>query len=253
MRYDNDESFFLQVARELSNNQKDEGLWLKAYALENGDDAKAKAHYVRLRVEKLKELRDLEGQESPETKADNLQSGAPKNAVKITPTCKADSSAASICARLWARNIDFLICMALYLVLTTASLASIDNLFLIFLVAFTVPGAVLVLYDAILISSFGQTIGKSFFGIRVLDDESNKLSFRVSLKRAIKAWAHGNACYFFFPVVTFIAWWQARRTIMAEGISPWDLSSGSSVTQSDIGALRNILAIFVGIINPAIK
>lgn len=48
-----DEEVFLQVARELAANQKDEALWMKAFALENGDAAKTKAHYVRLRVEKL--------------------------------------------------------------------------------------------------------------------------------------------------------------------------------------------------------
>ncbi|MBN8439460.1 MAG: sel1 repeat family protein [Candidatus Accumulibacter sp.] len=48
-----DEEVFLKVARELAANQKDEALWLKAFALENGDTAKTKANYVRLRVEKL--------------------------------------------------------------------------------------------------------------------------------------------------------------------------------------------------------
>lgn len=48
-----DDEVFLQVARELAANQKDEALWMKAFALENGDAVKTKAHYVRLRVEKL--------------------------------------------------------------------------------------------------------------------------------------------------------------------------------------------------------
>ena len=48
-----DDQVFLRVARELAANQKDEALWMKAFALENGDTAKTKAHYVRLRVEKL--------------------------------------------------------------------------------------------------------------------------------------------------------------------------------------------------------
>ena len=46
---------FAQVAKELAAGVRDEGLWVKAFALENGDDAKAKAHYIRLRVEKLQQ------------------------------------------------------------------------------------------------------------------------------------------------------------------------------------------------------
>lgn len=52
----NDNELFTQVAKELAAGHKDEGLWLKAFASENGDEAKTKAHYVRLRVELLKSL-----------------------------------------------------------------------------------------------------------------------------------------------------------------------------------------------------
>lgn len=50
----NDDEAFGQVAKELASGQKDEALWLKAFASENGDGAKSKAHYIRLRVEQLK-------------------------------------------------------------------------------------------------------------------------------------------------------------------------------------------------------
>lgn len=50
----NDNELFSQVAKEIAAGIHDEGLWLKAFALENGDEAKSKAHYVRLRVEQLK-------------------------------------------------------------------------------------------------------------------------------------------------------------------------------------------------------
>jgi hypothetical protein len=48
-----DESLYLQVAKELSANLRNEALWTKAYALENGDEGATKAHYIRLRVEQL--------------------------------------------------------------------------------------------------------------------------------------------------------------------------------------------------------
>lgn len=51
---EDDDKFFEVVAKELSIGKKDETLWTKAFALENGDDNKTKAHYIRLRVEKLR-------------------------------------------------------------------------------------------------------------------------------------------------------------------------------------------------------
>lgn len=48
-----DEDMYLAVAKELALNSRDDALWTKAFALENGDEAKTKAHYIRLRVEKL--------------------------------------------------------------------------------------------------------------------------------------------------------------------------------------------------------
>lgn len=52
----NADALFTQVAKELATGVRDEGLWVKAFALENGDDSKAKAHYIRLRVERLHQL-----------------------------------------------------------------------------------------------------------------------------------------------------------------------------------------------------
>lgn len=50
-----EDDLFAAVAKELMHNHRDEGLWTKAFALENGDDRKTKAHYIRLRVQALKE------------------------------------------------------------------------------------------------------------------------------------------------------------------------------------------------------
>ena len=50
-----DSQFFGVVAKDLTLNQQDEGLWTMAVALENGDEAKTKAHYIRLRVKQLLE------------------------------------------------------------------------------------------------------------------------------------------------------------------------------------------------------
>lgn len=48
-----EDSLFAQVAKEMASMEIDEGLWTRAYAFENGDENKAKARYIRLRVEQL--------------------------------------------------------------------------------------------------------------------------------------------------------------------------------------------------------
>lgn len=48
-----DDSLYLAVAKELKANIRDEALWTKAFALENGDETRTKACYIRLRVEKM--------------------------------------------------------------------------------------------------------------------------------------------------------------------------------------------------------
>lgn len=50
--------YYLIVGEELKAGFRDEGLWTKAFALEDGNEAKVKAHYIRLRVEQLSE-RDI--------------------------------------------------------------------------------------------------------------------------------------------------------------------------------------------------
>jgi len=48
-----DDKFYDQVASELQNKTLIPGLWTRAYAEANGDDAKARALYIRYRVQQL--------------------------------------------------------------------------------------------------------------------------------------------------------------------------------------------------------
>jgi hypothetical protein len=49
------DELYLIVAKELTVGIRDEALWMKAFALENGDEQRTKAHYIRLRVASLDE------------------------------------------------------------------------------------------------------------------------------------------------------------------------------------------------------
>lgn len=48
-----DEALYEQVSREMANGDLKEGMWTKAYANAMGDEGKAKAMYIRMRVEEL--------------------------------------------------------------------------------------------------------------------------------------------------------------------------------------------------------
>jgi hypothetical protein len=51
-----DDTYYDQVARELQNKTLIPGLWTKAYADANGDEAKARALYIKYRVAQLASL-----------------------------------------------------------------------------------------------------------------------------------------------------------------------------------------------------
>lgn len=65
----NDDAFYDEVARELQAKQMIPGLWTKAYAEAGGEVEKARALYIRLRVEQLSEARNAELAEERRTAA----------------------------------------------------------------------------------------------------------------------------------------------------------------------------------------
>ncbi|UCV14111.1 surface-adhesin E family protein [Quatrionicoccus australiensis] len=72
-----DDSLYLAVAKELTANVRDEALWTKAFALESGDEARTKAHYIRLRVEKMQ--RPVETDAPPVKHAASTSEGDAQN------------------------------------------------------------------------------------------------------------------------------------------------------------------------------
>ena len=237
------EDAFAVVARELATGKTDEALWTKAFALQNGDESATKAHYIRLRVEKLQQLNDSKAPDGNEQ---------PRNTSRLTTkpakTSEETVGEVSLWSRLWARNIDFLICMALFLPVSFLISAQSESLIFSFVIAFVVPGLILILYDAFLTSAFGKTIGKALFGIRVARVTGENLPFNVAWNRAFKVWAYGNSGYFVFPVLTLMTWWSARRGIQKTGTSSWDVAADSCVTQSNIGSFRNVLVTAFGVL-----
>ena len=56
---ENDENIYLYVMKELDGDIKNEALWIKAYALSNGDEKQIKPKYIQFRVEELKKILEL--------------------------------------------------------------------------------------------------------------------------------------------------------------------------------------------------
>lgn len=98
----------------------------KAFALQNGDESATKAHYIRLRVEKLQQLNDSKAPDGNEQ---------PRNTSRLTTkpakTSEETVGEVSLWSRLWARNIDFLICMALFLPVSFLISAQSESLILV--------------------------------------------------------------------------------------------------------------------------
>jgi hypothetical protein len=62
----NDE-IFAMVARELAAGRRDEALWTKAFALQNGNESATKAHYIRLRAEQISRSSEAEARAKQST------------------------------------------------------------------------------------------------------------------------------------------------------------------------------------------
>jgi hypothetical protein len=54
-----DRHFYEQVAQELQQGIRDDGVWLMAFERAEGDDARAKAYYIGLRVQRLKDNENI--------------------------------------------------------------------------------------------------------------------------------------------------------------------------------------------------
>lgn len=58
-----DEHLYAQIAEEMESGNLDKGIWTKALAQNEFDDAKAKADYVEVRVAQLKEALAVQAEE----------------------------------------------------------------------------------------------------------------------------------------------------------------------------------------------
>ncbi len=251
MQGDDDTKLYLIVAKELSLNRRDEGLWTKAFALENGDERATKARYIRERVAFLK--RSKNGGSRQDDSASSVVDAAPP---PVDRRQKESASARAIrevspWARFLARSIDLGVVtvsvlgvgVTMAMTLPISESAGRASLWLVGAMLF---GLALLGYEAVALSLFGTTIGKAAFGLRISAEDGGLLELKSAYRRAFWAWASGNACYFFFPAATAFFWWRGYKVLTTTGSTSWDDKIGSVVTQAKIGSLRFSLGALLG-------
>jgi hypothetical protein len=91
-----DRQFYEQVAQEMRLGARDDGVWLMAFEKAEGDEARAKAYYIGLRVQRLKEIETIksfsESTNNSDTNGDIAQSND-RNALLSCPYCTASFAA----------------------------------------------------------------------------------------------------------------------------------------------------------------
>lgn len=100
--------------------------------------------------------------------------------------------------------------------------------------------------EAAFLSMTGITPAKWVFGIRVLSDTGDKLSYGKSLARAFKVFVQGDG--FGISIVLFFTRLFAYRRLTKTGTTLWDASSGSIVTHKKWGVVRaffSVLSVFI--------
>ena len=247
MSNSNDDDIFLIVAQELASKRIDEALWTKAYALENGDERKTKAHYIRLRVEQLKtaqsKTEQIKAQDTTEhsrNEQDYLVERSNKaKALGLVP--------ATAWQRFWARSIDLLICTILVLFIPIKD-ELLSNIWLVVIVGFLLTGVVLVIYDGLLTSVFGATIGKMIAGIRVQKLDGSYPDFGLALRRAYNVLVSGNWLYMFYPVSQLFLWPRLHKEFKKTGTTSWDEKAGTEVIRTSNNEFRRFLAGALGVL-----
>ena len=245
---DDDDRFFAVVAKELSIGKKDDTLWTKAFALEHGDNTKAKAHYIRLRVEKLKQLAKLTDDKTNAKSLNSDEPLAPRTVKPITIPDLEDVSGKSRVrpwVRYWARMLDvysFVLVGGAILAFSAPQFLARQNeyaagMLLVFMWVFV---------EALLLTTFQTTPGKWLLKTKIALASGSPISLSQALTRSLKVWWRGFGTG--FPVAAMITMIVAHGRLTRNGIASWDKDDEFSVTHNTIGVPRILAAIAVSIV-----
>lgn len=105
-----------------------------------------------------------------------------------------------------------------------------------------------ILLEALLLSTWGMTLGKSLLQVYVRDTQGRKLTFSRAVKRCISALAWGLG--FGIPIASLIFAYMSYDQIQEKGVAKWDIEGGSLVSHKKIGIPRIVVVVslFIGLI-----
>src|ERR1700682_1335759 len=157
--------------------------------------------------------------------------------------------------RFWARQFDNAICWGIATgtatLLGVAPPARLPNLLIVIAIGAMLVGVLHLVYEALMLTVFGTTIGKSVFGLRVQTRRGKKAEFARLFRRSLGAWLWGSYAYVLFPLATLFAWkksydefrlngrtyWdkQAKTRVICAVLPMWHLSAGATLTIATFG------------------
>ena len=229
----NEEALYEIVAAEMAVRKIKKGLWAKAYAQCEGDQNRAKALYVKLRVQALKD-----------EAAHNVRQERPS----ATQTEDDGQSRTSLGGdthpwrRFFARIVDngttyyalgFVLGFVLAVVWGVNLSASIPFWALMALMAL-----MQLFVEAGLISLFGTTPAKWLFGIRVAHPDGSLLTFQEAIKRSFLVFVQGLG--FAIPFIAPFTQLFAYRRLTKTGTTRWDAATNAVVHHEKWGLLQTI-------------
>jgi RDD family len=105
----------------------------------------------------------------------------------------------------------------------------LPNLLIAIAIGAMLVGVLHLVYEALMLTVFGTTIGKSVFGLRVETRRGKKAEFSRLFRRSLGAWLWGSYAYVLFPLATLFAWKKSYDEFRLNGRTYWDKQSKTRV------------------------
>lgn len=133
--------------------------------------------------------------------------------------------------RFFARILDFFLYGALWeIIMVVGFNMNVGNAGLFFNILEIAMGMLfMLLLEPIFLCKFGTTFGKWILGIRILDDEENKLSFKAASERTKSVLWHGLG--YRIPILSQVKMWKAYKE--CDYSRPLEWESGSIISLKD--------------------
>jgi len=100
--------------------------------------------------------------------------------------------------------------------------------------------------DALVMSLFGSTIGKTIVGVKVVALDGNWLSFQQAVRRNFILYLHGYALG--VPVLSFYAMYLSYKRLYRDGLLSWDKLSKTQIYDFGASSGRNAMAVLILIV-----